>query len=116
MRNLTPVIDNELGIYVWQMPNGEYIEDGDGNFMHIPSRYGDLKRISALRDAARYWGVEKGGKAVFLSGARAVTSDEFDDQNARAAQGLLPDPYDVGANLDSLKYKKAVGEEIVGIE
>ena len=45
MRNLTPVIDNELGIYVWQMPNGEYIEDGDGNFMHIPSRYGDLKRI-----------------------------------------------------------------------
>ena len=108
MRKLKPVVSVGEGIYVWRMPNGKWVQDTDGNVMHIPSKYGDLSRMAKLADAARYFGIEDGGPQ-FIDGGHAVTDSEYEYQNERAAAGLLADPYDVGALIDEVKYKKAHG-------
>ena len=105
MGNLKQVVDVDLGIYVWKMPNGQYVGDEDGNIMHIPSRIGDITKMKALADAARYYGVGE-GRAVFIPGGRAVTDSEYEDQAARAKEGLTPDPYDVGALKDELAARR----------
>lgn len=108
MSKLRPVVDNNLGLYVWQMPNGQYVGDDDGNIMHIPSEIGDIRKMGALRDAARYYGITE-GRPVFLPGERAISDAEYEDQVARAKAGLLPDPYDVGALRDELRARNASG-------
>ena len=108
MSKLKPVISLGEGIYVWEMPDGTWVQDTDGNVMHIASRYGDLSRMAKLADAARYFGVEE-GKPIFIDGGRAVSGSEYDEQRERAAAGLLADPYDVGALIDEVNYKKAHG-------
>jgi hypothetical protein len=105
-KRLKPVIELGEGIYVWEMPGGQWVQDTDGNVMHIPSKYGDLSRIAKLADAARYFGVEE-GKPVFIDGGRAVSHNEYEYQQERAAQGLLADPYDIGALMDEVRAKNA---------
>lgn len=109
MRKLKPVVSVGEGIYVWEMSDGTWVQDTDGNIMHIASRYGDLSRMSKLRDAARYFGVEEGGRPIFIDGGHKVSDSEYDHQRERAAAGLLADPYDVGALIDEVKYKRAHG-------
>lgn len=108
-RKLKPVSDVKLGLYLWQMENGQYVGDEDGNFMCIASEEGDLNRMKLLSDAARYYGVYEGGRPVFRPGGRMVSDSEYEDQQSRAAEGLLPDPYDVGALADEIRASEAGG-------
>lgn len=105
MSKLKPVVDVKLGLYLWQMPNGQFVGDEDGNFMCIASEYGDIKKINALSEAAKHYGVFEGGKPVFRPGGRMVSDSEYEDQVARAAEGLLPDPYDLAALTDEARAK-----------
>lgn len=95
--------ETNLGVYVWAMPDGRPVGDDEGHFLNIPSVKGDQTKIELLRSAARHYGVEE-GRPVFLPGRRRVTDEEFEEQKARQAAGLVPDPYDVAALKEQAKY------------
>jgi hypothetical protein len=84
------------GVYVWEMPDGRWIGDDDGNFLNIPAMKGDRKRMQQLKDTVRSYGITE-GKPYFLAGHRQVTDEEFEYQKQRMAFGLVPDELDVPA-------------------
>jgi len=53
------VLDEEstLGIYVWEMPDGRWIGDDDGNFLSVTSKKGNRSRIDALAREVRTFGI-----------------------------------------------------------
>lgn len=54
------VRESNIGIYVWRMPNGTIVGDGDGNILNIPSIYGDLSKISKITEVAKVLGLSEG--------------------------------------------------------
>lgn len=104
--NIRTVSETNFGIYVWEMPDGRWVGDDEGHWMHIQSKRGDQKRIAQLRDAAKGFGVVE-GKPVFVEGVRPVTDEEYEEQRQRLLFGLTPDPQDSYAQIDELKYGRA---------
>ena len=102
---MTPVEESNIGLYVWQMPNGQYVGDEDGNFLNVPARKGDLKQIMNLTNAVRYYGINE-GEAVFLAGRRRVSDEEYSEQVERQKAGLTPDPFDIPALMDEIRARK----------
>ena len=97
--------ESEFGIYVWQMPDGRWVGDGDGHYMNIPARKGDLEKIIALRKAARYYGVEE-GEPVFLSNRRRVSDAEYDHQKERLIDGKVADELDYAAVEEAARHNQ----------
>lgn len=100
------VEETDIGLYVWEMPDGRWVGDDEGHFMNIPAKKGDIRRIEQLRDAAKGYGVTE-GRPVFLSGKRRVSDEQYEEQRQRLLFGLTPDPEDNFAQLDELKYGRA---------
>ncbi len=100
------VEETNIGMYVWEMPDGRWVGDDEGHFMYIRGRRGDLAMIGKLADAARSYGITE-GRAVFLSGHRPVSDEEYEEQRQRMMFGLNPDPKDYYAQLDELKYGRS---------
>lgn len=102
-RKNVKVDDNEttLGIYVWEMPDGRWIGDDDGNFLSITSKKGNRERIELLAKAVRHYGIEE-GKPKFLAGRRKIDDEEFEYQQQRLRWGLTPDPLDIGVYKDEM--------------
>jgi len=98
------VLDEEstLGIYVWEMPDGRWIGDDDGNFLSVTSKKGNKSRIDALAREVRTFGIYEGGPK-FLSARRKIDDEEFEYQKQRLNWGLIPDPMDVGNYKDEMK-------------
>jgi hypothetical protein len=88
------------GMLVWQMPDGEFLGDEDGNFMHVFVSNQDPALMeaakTALTNAARSYGFPE-GRPVFWAGRRPIDDEELESQLARANAGLVPDPLDIGA-------------------
>jgi hypothetical protein len=96
------VIDEvPYGVYVWEMPDGKWVGDDEGNFLNIASMKGNLKRIAELTAAARSYGITEGGP-VFLSGHRQIDDEEYAIQKARLTFGLIPDEHDIPAFREDL--------------
>jgi hypothetical protein len=91
-----------LGIYVWEMPDGRWIGDDDGNFLSITSKKGNKSNIDALAREVRSFGIYEGGPK-FLSARRKIDDEEFEYQKQRLNWGLVPDPYDIGNYKDEMK-------------
>ena len=87
------------GVYVWEMPNGQWIGDEDGNFLNIAAMKGDPKRLQQLKDTVRSYGITE-GKPFYLSGHRQVTDEEYEDQKRRMQFGLVPDELDIPALME----------------
>jgi hypothetical protein len=87
--------ETTLGIYVWEMPDGRWIGDDDGNYLSITSMKGNRSRIDALAREVRSYGIYE-GKPTFLSGRRKIDDEEFEYQQQRLKWGLTPDPLDIG--------------------
>ena len=102
-RKTKVVEETNIGMYVWEMPDGKWVGDDEGHFMHIVSMRGDERRIAQLTDAARGYGIQE-GKPVFLSGHRPVTDEEYEEQRQRLALGLTPDPDDIPSLVS--RYKR----------
>lgn len=102
---ISVVSQTDVGMYLWQMPNGQFVADEDLNFMNIPAMRGDLTAIKKISDAARYYGIEEGAP-FFLEGSRRVTDEELEEQKERMRNGLVPDPYDIGVYKDELELAK----------
>jgi hypothetical protein len=100
--------ETTLGVYVWEMPDGRWIGDDEGNFLSIPSKIGDRGRIDLLAQAVRHYGIEE-GKPKFLEGSRQIDDEEFEYQKQRLRWGLTPDPLDIGVYKDEMaKLKKGL--------
>lgn len=97
--------ESTLGIYVWEMPDGRWIGDDDGNYLSVTSKKGNKSRINALADAVRGYGIYE-GQPKFLSGRRKIDDEEFEYQNQRLKWGLVPDPLDIGNYKDEMKKIK----------
>jgi len=87
------------GIYVWEMPDGRWIGDDEGNFLNIAAMKGDRKRMQILKDTVRSYGITE-GQPFYLSGHRQVTDEEYENQKRRMAFGLVPDEYDIPALME----------------
>jgi hypothetical protein len=94
--------DSTLGIYVWEMPDGRWIGDDDGNFLSVTSKKNNRSRIDALAREVRSYGIYEGGPK-FLSARRKITDEEFAEQESRLKWGLVPDPLDIGSYKDEMK-------------
>jgi hypothetical protein len=99
--------ETRLGIYVWEMPDGRWIGDDDGNYLSITSMKGNRQRIDLLAKAVAHYGIYE-GKPLFLSGRRKIDDEEFEYQKQRLEWGLVPDPLDIGNYKD--ETKKAMGK------
>lgn len=101
------VIDEgiSLGIYVWEMEDGRWVGDDDGNFLSITSIKGNKERIDLLANAVQSYGIDS-GKPKFLSGRRKIDDEEFEYQHQRLKFGLTPDPLDIGEYKDQVRALK----------
>ena len=97
--------ETQLGIYVWEMPDGRWIGDDDGNYLSIQSIKGNRSRMNALAEVVRSYGIDT-GKPLFLSGRRKIDDEEFEHQKQRLEWGLVPDPLDIGNYKDEMRNLK----------
>ena len=81
-KNTRIVEETTLGIYVWEMPDGRWIGDDDGNFLSITSIKGNRSRIDALAREVRSYGIHE-GQPKFLSGRRKINDEELEEQEQR---------------------------------
>jgi hypothetical protein len=95
------VEDTRLGIYVWEMPDGRWIGDDDGNFLSVTSMKDNKEKVNALAKAVRSYGINEGGP-LFLPGRRKIDDEEFEHQKQRLDWGLVPDPLDIGNYKDEM--------------
>ena len=104
------VEETNHGLYVWELDDGRWIKDEDGNVLSMPSVKGDAYKLGIFKryahDVLRDMGAEPNGKAVFLVGHRQISDAEFEEQKLRQEMGLTPDKFDVGAAMAELEYKK----------
>ena len=100
----TRFLDEEstLGIYVWEMPDGRWIGDDDGNFLSVTAKKGNRSLINALAREVRSYGIYEGGPK-FLSARRKISDEDFEHQKQRLEWGLVPDPLDIGNYKDEMK-------------
>ena len=98
------MLDEEsiLGIYVWEMPDGRWIGDDDGNFLSVTSKKNNRSRMDALAREVRSYGIHE-GQPKFLSARRKIDDEEFEYQKQRLNWGLVPDPMDIGNYKDEMK-------------
>lgn len=99
--NQSVVEETRLGIYVWEMPDGRWIGDDDGNFLSVTSTKGNKAKIDALAKEVSSYGIYE-GQPKFLAGRRKIDDEEFEYQKQRLNWGLTPDPLDIGVYKDNL--------------
>lgn len=88
------------GVYAWQCSDGEFLGDGNGNFLLTTVTTEDNPAaIRAITEAARGYGFPE-GRPVYWSGKRPITDEEYEHQLAREKAGLVPDPLDIAAIRD----------------
>ncbi len=87
--------DMKWGICLWQLPNGKYIENSDGEYLSVgPCLIGNHTAERNVTKAARSIGVKE-GKPFWLPGFRKITRDEWEDQMERLLDGKIPDLVDL---------------------
>ena len=87
--------ESTLGIYVWEMPDGRWIGDDDGNFLSVTSKKGNRTNIDALAREVSTFGIYEGGPK-FLSARRKINDEEFQH------------PFDIGNYKDEMKKLKGL--------
>lgn len=93
------------GTYVWVMNDGTYLVDEEYRHLSVFCMKGDQKAIQALTNEARSLGFPN-GKPEWKSGARKITDEEYEEQEARQRMGLVADPLDYGAISDEIRRSR----------
>ena len=94
--------ESTLGIYVWEMPDGRWVGDDEGNYLSVTSKKGNRDRMDAITREVRSYGIYE-GNPLFLSARRKIDDEEFEYQQQRLNWGLVPDPLDIGNYKDEVK-------------
>lgn len=97
---------SNYGIYVWLLPDGSVFKDDDNNVLNIPSQRGDIEKMSEIRKAASYWG-QPDGQPAFIPGVGRVTEEEYQEDQYRMNEGLLPYG-DTGAWRDASRASRSL--------
>jgi hypothetical protein len=92
------------GMYVWELPSGEVLGDGEDNIMNVFCMKGNRKAIAALAAAARSYGFPE-GKPVWWAGKRRINDEELEEQQQREKFGLEPDPLNYPALRDQMRER-----------
>lgn len=50
----------DVGVYVWKLPNGLPLVDDEGNMLSITSRHGDIQKMAELSRTAKHYGFPDG--------------------------------------------------------
>jgi hypothetical protein len=100
--------DVNWGLYMWKLPNGRLLQDGNGNYLNIPSWRGDIIKIAAVRNAAKDFGKPE-GDIYFKPGVGRATDSERQEQEERMIAGEVLDN-DFGAIADALRGARSRGE------
>jgi hypothetical protein len=85
------------GLYVYKKADGSWFTDGEGSVLNIESTRGDIAQINKLKNAAKYYGDEGDGEAIFVPGLTRISEEEHSEQLDRMKQGLIPSMNDLGA-------------------
>jgi hypothetical protein len=85
------------GLYVYKKADGSWFTDGEGSVLNIESTRGDINQIAKLKNAAKYYGDEGDGEAIFVPGLTRISEEEHSEQLDRMKQGLIPSMNDLGA-------------------
>ena len=85
------------GLYVYKKSDGRWFTDGNGSVLNIPATRGDITKITELKNAAKHYGDDGEGEAVFVPGLTRISEDEHSEQLDRMKQGLIPSMNDLGA-------------------
>jgi hypothetical protein len=94
--------ETTLGLYVWEMPDGRWIGDDEGNFLSVTAMKNNRAKIDMLAREVRSYGINE-GQPKFLSGRRKIDDEEFEYQQQRLKWGLVPDPLDIGVYKEETK-------------
>jgi hypothetical protein len=86
------ISETNKGIYVWKLPNGEYLSEGL-YILSIQATRGDIRKMKELAQAAKAYGYPD-GTPEFQEGYRKISDEEFEMQYERMLKGLIPDPLD----------------------
>jgi hypothetical protein len=92
-KRMIAVPESSYGVCLWRMPNGDYF-GADGRYLSMEGVLGDARIEEKMRQAAYYWIGDSIGQPAWVSGARKVSDDEYDDQSARLRDGQIPDEVD----------------------
>lgn len=103
--------DYDWGLYVYKKANGKWFTDGEGNVLNIESYKNDLSKITELKAAAKYYGDDGDGEAVFVPGLTRISDEEHSVQIDRMANGLIPSMNDLGAWAAAEQTLKTHGRE-----
>lgn len=102
----------DWGLYVYKKSNGKWFTDGEGNVLNIESMRGDINQIVKLKNAAKYYGDEGDGEAVFVPGLTRISDEEHSEQMDRMKQGLIPSKNDLGAWDAAQKTLNTYGRDV----
>ena len=83
------VRESQVGVYVWELPNGNILANTDGEILNVPSEFGDLSKMAELQRAAKHYGYPD-GKAVFEEVHRCTESEYQAQMEALIEQGQSP--------------------------
>lgn len=99
---ITEVSETNIGIYVWRLPDGSFLHDGNAlNVLSIEALRGDIKAMGIISNTAKSYGYD--GSPVFVEGLRKLTDEEFEEQLWRMKEGLTPDSQDIGVYNDKMR-------------
>lgn len=93
------------GTYVWRMNDGTYLVDDEYRHLSVFCMKNDPKAIAALTREAKNLGFPD-GYPEWKPGARKISDEEFEEQEARERMGLVPDPLDFGAIQDQINASR----------
>jgi hypothetical protein len=95
-------VDMKWGICLWQLPDGTYIQNSDGDYLSAgPAKIGNPTAEKNIKAAARSCGITQ-GKPFWLPGFRKISDYEWADQMERLMEGKIADPADL--------YRQATGD------
>jgi hypothetical protein len=96
------------GVYIWKTPENKIVKNENGDLLMIMSKKNDNRQIEKLRLAAKSCGIDD-GQAIFWSGHRPVSEEEYQEQVARLTVGLVPDKLDYFAAKEELDSREKYG-------
>jgi len=90
----TEHVDVGFGVCVWQMPDGSYVKNTEGDYFCAQGKIGNLNIEKRMRDAVKHLGITT-GKPAWFPGFRKITQSEWEDQMDRFMDGKVPDAVDL---------------------
>lgn len=76
-KKITRVRQQDVGVYIWKLPNGRPLMDDEFNMLSITARFGDLQAMAKLSRTAASYGFPD-GTPEFVEGYKC-TDEEYEE-------------------------------------